>query len=99
MFRNFKDSQYAHRHNCHSFLLLESGTVSIEIDFKKHKIQSPSIIYMHPNQAHLILETKNVMVSNLAITDENLNPGYLKLIEGITPTEPMLLKESVFHYF
>jgi AraC-like DNA-binding protein len=95
-FRNFNESQYAHRHNCHSFLLLENGNVSIEIDFKKHEIKSPSIIYMHPNQVHLIREAKNVIVSNLAITDEKLNPEYLKLIEGITPTEPILLKEEAF---
>jgi AraC family transcriptional activator of pobA len=92
----FKERNQAHRHDCHSFLLLENGTVFIEIDFKKYKIKSPSVIYMHPNQVHLVLAFKNVTVCNLAITNENLNPEYLKLLEGIAPAKPLVLKQETF---
>ena len=86
-----------HRHDRHSFFFLETGTVSIEIDFKKHKIRSPALIYMHPNQVHRILAFKNVTVSSLAINNENLNPEYLKLLEEITPAIPLLLKKETSH--
>jgi AraC family transcriptional activator of pobA len=92
----FKEENQAHRHDCHSFFVLESGTVSMEIDFKKYKIKSPSIIYMHPNQVHLMLAFKNVTVCSLAITNENLNPEYLKLLEEITPAKPLVLKKETF---
>lgn len=92
----FKDDKQAHRHDSHSFFLLEKGTVSIEIDFKKYNIKSPSVIYMHPDQVHLIVAFNNVTVCSLAISNENLNPEYLKLLQDITPAKPLLLKKETF---
>jgi len=92
----FKEAKQAHRHDCHTFFLLENGTVSIEIDFKKYSIQAPSVIYMHPNQVHLILAFNDVTVCTLAISNENLNPDYLELLENITPTNPLPLATDTF---
>jgi AraC-like DNA-binding protein len=92
----FKEAKQAHRDDYHSFFFLENGTVSIEIDFRKYSIKSPSVIYMHPNQVHLILASKNVTVSGCAINNENLNPEYLKLLESITPAKPLVLKKETF---
>lgn len=89
----FRDAREAHRHDCHAFLLLEAGTVTIEIDFQQHTIKAPSIIYMHPNQVHLILSAKNISVYNLAITNEYLNEEYLQLLESLAPVQPLLLKK------
>lgn len=90
----FTEAEEAHRHDFHSFFLLEKGTVTIEIDFKKYVIKSPSVIYMHPNQVHLILAFKNVTVSTCAISDENLHPDYLRLLEEITPAPPLVLNKE-----
>ncbi len=84
------------RHDCHSFFLLEKGTVSMEIDLKKYKIKSPSVIYMHPYQVHRILAFKNVTVCSLAINNENLNPAYLTLLEEITPSKPLALNKETY---
>lgn len=92
----FAEAAEAHRHDFHSFFLLEKGTVTIEIDFKKHHIKAPSVIYMHPNQVHLIKAYKNVTVCTCAINNENLHPGYLKLLEDITPAKPMLCSKAMF---
>lgn len=92
----FREAEEAHRHDFHSFFLLEKGTVTIEIDFKKHHIKAPSVIYMHPNQVHLIKAYKNVTVSTCAINNENLHPGYLKLLEDITPAKPLLFSNAAF---
>jgi len=92
----FREAKQAHRHDCHSFFLLEKGTVSIEIDFKKYSIESPSVIYMHPSQVHLILAFKDVTVCSLANSNENLNPEYLKLLENIAPTKPLPLAMDTF---
>lgn len=94
--RMFKEANEAHRHDIHSFFLLEKGTISIEIDFKKYDIRSPSIIYMHPNQVHLITAFKNVVVGSCALSNENLNPPYLKWLETITPAQPLRLKKEAF---
>ncbi|SFE59789.1 AraC-type DNA-binding protein [Chitinophaga sp. CF118] len=92
----FKEAKQAHRHDYHSFFFLETGTVSIEIDFQKYNIKAPSVIYMHPNQVHRTIAFKNVTVSTCAINNENLNPEYLKLMESITPAKPLVLKKESF---
>lgn len=95
-FDNFEEIKQSERHDRHSFHILENGTVSIEIDFEEYEMKAPSVIYMHPNQVHRTLSFENVIVSTLAINDENLNPEYLKLLEEITPVPPLALKKQTF---
>ena len=82
------------RHDRHTFFFLEKGWVTMEIDFKKYIIKSPSLIYMHPTQVHRILAFENVTVGSLGMDNESLNPLYLKLLEEITPAKPSLLKKD-----
>lgn len=89
-------SDESHRHDRHSFFLLESGIVYIEIDFQKYKIKAPSVIYIHPNQVHNTTAFEKITVSNWAINNENLNAEYLALLEGITPAKPLLLNKDMF---
>ncbi len=92
----FEEAKQAHREDRHSFFLLEKGTVHVEIDFQTYQIEAPSVIYMHPNQVHRIVSFDNVTVSSWAITNENLNPDYLKLLEDITPAKPVVLAKETF---
>jgi AraC family transcriptional activator of pobA len=84
------------RHDRHAFFLIETGTVTLEIDFQKYSIIAPSIIYMHPDQVHRIIAFENISVSTLAMNSESLNPEFLKLLEEITPTVPMPLNRETF---
>lgn len=93
---NVDNVHQSHRHDRHSFFLLESGTVSIEIDFQTYEIEPSSVIYMHPDQVHRMLTFENVIVSSWAINNENLNPAYLKLLEEITPAKPLVLTAETF---
>lgn len=92
----FTEAEEAHRHDFHSFFMVETGTVSMEIDFKSYTIEAPSVIYMHPNQVHLILAFENVTVSTCALHNENLHPEYLKLLEEIQPVKPITLNQETF---
>lgn len=92
----FDEGKQSHRHDSHSFFLLESGTVNAEIDFQKYTITSPSVMYIHPNQVHNTILSENVVVSSLAIANESLNPEYLKLLEDITPAKPLPLNNEMF---
>lgn len=92
----FNDIKESHRDEYHLFLLQEKGTTTIEIDFKQHIVEPSSVIFIHQNQVHRILEFKNATVSIWAISNENLNPEYLKLLEDITPTKPLTLNEETF---
>lgn len=85
-----------HRHDGHSFFPLEQRTVSLEIDFKKYTTKPSSVIYIHPDQVHRTIASKNITVSSWSLNNENLNPGYLKLLEDITPAKPLLLKKETF---
>lgn len=93
---HYEEGKQSHRHDGHSFFLLENGTVSIEIDFQKYKIKPSSVIYVHPDQVHHTITSENVVVSAWTINNENLNPGYLKLLEDITPARPLVLKKVTF---
>ncbi|MES2828023.1 MAG: helix-turn-helix transcriptional regulator [Bacteroidota bacterium] len=93
---DFAGEDQPERHDRHSFHLLQMGSITIEIDFQKHEIKSPSIIYMHPNQVHRIVAFENVTVSSCAINNDNLNPEYLLMLEEIMPAKPMALDEQTF---
>jgi AraC family transcriptional regulator, transcriptional activator of pobA len=86
----------SHRHNAHSFFLLESGTVHVEIDFQKYIIEAPSVIYVHPNQVHHTTVSNNVVVSSWSLNNESLNVEYLALLESITPAKPLALQQETF---
>lgn len=87
----YKLATQSHRDEGHTFHIVEKGTVSIEIDFKQYKVTAPSVVYMHPDQVHRILDFKNVTVCSLAITNESLNPDYIRALDQIIPAEPLAL--------
>jgi AraC family transcriptional activator of pobA len=92
----YEGATQSHRDEGHTFHIVEKGTVLIEIDFQKHKINAPAVVYMHPNQVHRILDFTNMTVCSLAIKDENLNPDYLKFLEEITPAKPLALAKDIY---
>ncbi|SFC21780.1 helix-turn-helix domain-containing protein [Spirosoma endophyticum] len=94
-----EEATLAHRHDRHSFFLLESGTVHLEIDFQTYEIEAPSVIYIHPDQVHSTVIVNDVTVSSWAIDNEKLNPEYLKLLEEITPAKPLALDKETFSLF
>ena len=92
----YQEGKQSHRHDGHSFFLLESGTVHLEIDFLQYVIRPSSVIYIHPDQVHHTVASENVALSSWAITNENLNLEYLKLLEAITPARPLVLDQDTF---
>lgn len=89
-----EEEKESHRHDLHSFFLLEKGTVSIEIDFQKYDIKESSVIYIHPDQVHYTTAVENITVSTFALNSEYLNPEYLKLLDEIRPVKPLLLDKE-----
>jgi len=94
--QTFEEAEQSHRDDYHIFFLQEKGNISVEIDFQKYNIKPSSVIYIHPNQVHRMGAFENVTASFWAINNENLNPGYLKLLEDITPVKPLTLSEETF---
>ncbi|MRS62103.1 helix-turn-helix domain-containing protein [Larkinella terrae] len=85
------EDRQSHRHNTHTFHLLEKGTVHIEIDFQQYQMEPSSVIYIHPDQVHRTTAADQVTVVSLAMTNENLNPEYLKWLEELVPVKPLAL--------
>jgi AraC family transcriptional activator of pobA len=97
---SFEGLDHSHRHDAHMFFLLEKGTITMEIDFQVHKIVSPAIIYMHPNQVHRMRGAiRDISAFGWAINNENLNPEYLELLEDIVPAKPLLLNSETLSVF
>ncbi len=89
-----EEASYSHRHDFHFFLIQEKGTTTFEIDFQKCNIKKSTVLYIHPNQVHRFLQTKDVTICGLLIRNENINPEYLSLLEEIAPAKPLLLKQE-----
>lgn len=94
--RTFEEAADAHRDDYHLFFLQEKGVTPLEIDFQRYELAASSVFYIHPNQVHRMIGFENVTLSFWAISNEDLNPEYLKLLESITPAKPLLLKEETF---
>ncbi|MBB6130618.1 helix-turn-helix domain-containing protein [Mucilaginibacter lappiensis] len=92
----FGKAMQSHRDDYHIFFLQEKGTTTGEIDFQKFKIENSSVVYVHPNQVHRLIAFENVTLSFWAISNEDLNPEYLKLLEEITPAKPLSLEKETF---
>lgn len=86
-----EEASNAHRHDFHFFVLQEEGITTFEVDFKKYNIKKSAIFYIHPNQVHRFIKTTNTTISGLLITNENLHPEYINLLEDIVPAKPLLL--------
>ncbi len=94
-----QQAEQSHRHDSHSFFLLERGTVLIEIDFKKHRIKAPALTYVHPDQVHRTMIVENAVVTSWSMTNENIQPQYLELLEDITASKPISLTKETFALF
>lgn len=93
---SFSAYEQSHRDNYHSFFIQEKGTTTFEIDFQRYNIKPFSVIYIHPNQIHRLIAFEGVSGCGWSINNDNLNPEYLTLLEEITPTKPLLLKDEPF---
>ena len=91
---NSKEIEQSHRDEGHLFILQERGTTYIEIDFQKHKIKAPALIYIHPNQVHRLIKFENATIGTWMITSENLHQEYIRLLEDLTPVKFLSLKKE-----
>lgn len=93
-FEEFNNIKQSHRDEYHLFFLQEKGTTTFEIDFTQYTLKPSSILFIHQNQVHRTLAFKNATVTVCAISNENLNSKYLKLLEDIMPAKPLTLKQE-----
>lgn len=95
-FEEIDNIKQSHRDEYHLFFLQEKGTTTIEIDFQEYTIKPSSVVFIHQNQVHRTLSFNNASASIWTISNENLNPEYLKLLEEITPAKPLRLNQESF---
>lgn len=93
---SYKEVERAHRDNCHLFFIQEQGDVLFEVDFKTYQTASPCLMYIHPNQVHRSRGGQNISGSFLAISSENLNAEYLKVLADIAPAQPLELTSTAY---
>lgn len=87
-------ASHSHRHDFHFFMIQEKRITTFEIDFEKYQIKKAAVLYIHPNQVHRFLQSKDAVIFGLILKNEYLNPGYLPLLEDITPVKPLLLNKE-----
>lgn len=91
-----EEAAQSHRDEGYTFHILEKGEVLIEIDFQTYRVSAPAVVYMHPDQVHRMLDINEIIVCSLSINSGNLNDGYLKILEELTPVAPLSLSTEAF---
>jgi len=87
---------YAHREDRHAFFLLETGTIHLELDFQEYHLQAPALVYVHPDQVHRIISFRQLTVSTLGMTTEQLQPQYRPLLAALVPAKALALNPETF---
>jgi AraC family transcriptional regulator, transcriptional activator of pobA len=88
-------------------LLTRTGTIFTFLFFRRkgdrslkltliNKKKKRAIVYIHPSQVHLMTKVEHAGLYLLAISDENIDPRYLKLLEEMVPANPLSLKTADF---
>jgi len=84
---NSEHVERSHRDGGYTFIIQEKGKTFIEIDFQTHHIHAPAVIFIHPHQVHRVIAFEDATISTWIITEENLRPEYLSLLEGLAPVK------------
>ncbi len=92
---NSEQVERAHRDGGYTFIIQERGITNIEIDFQKYAIAAPALIYINPHQVHRIINFEDALISTWIITEENLRPEYLHLLEDLMPVEKLPVKPEI----
>lgn len=92
----FEEVERSHRDGGYSFIIQEAGTTHLEIDFQKHAITAPAVIFLHPNQVHRVITFENATISSWIISIENIRPEYLQLLESLAPVKALPLDPTAF---
>ncbi|KEO75339.1 AraC family transcriptional regulator [Anditalea andensis] len=93
-FRVEEETRHSHRHDYHFFVLQVKGISHTEIDFEKHLIDQPSILYLTPNQVHRALKVEKIKMYILLMSQENLNTAYKNTLQSLAPVGPLSVKEG-----
>lgn len=90
------EAQHAHRHDHHIFVFLQKGSGFMEIDFQNYRLSAPILLYVHPDQVHRIIEINKVEGFIAVMSAEQLDPGYLSLLEQeLSPSKPLQLEQEM----
>lgn len=96
----FNEAVISHRHDYHIFLLAKKGNINIEIDFEQYKIKAPAVIYIHSAQVHRVVKIEKLDVYLLGMSNENLSPNYLNILEQVVlPAKSLSLTRNIFAIF
>jgi AraC-like DNA-binding protein/mannose-6-phosphate isomerase-like protein (cupin superfamily) len=94
--RTFAEAAQSHRDDYHLFFLQDEGSFTIEIDFLKFHIKRRTVVYIHPDQVHKLGAFENASVCYWMINNENLHDEQRKMLENVSPANPMELYEETF---
>ncbi|MCJ8155681.1 AraC family transcriptional regulator [Chryseobacterium sp. SSA4.19] len=91
-----EETEQSHRHNFHSFLFVENGSVDLEIDFERYQLKPQHILYIHPNQIHRTIHFNDAQLYFFGIISENIASEQLTLLEQIVPVKPITINSEDF---
>lgn len=94
---NSEQVERAHRDGGYTFIIQESGKTHIEIDFQTYCLLAPALIFIHPQQVHRVITFEEAMISTWIITEENLRPEYLQMLEELAPVDSLALKPDTLN--
>ena len=91
---NFEEVERSHRDGGYTFIIQEEGSTFIEVDFQTYHLQAPTILVIHPDQVHRLINFDHALVSTCIITKENLRSEHHSLLESLVPLNPLTVGEG-----
>jgi AraC family transcriptional regulator, transcriptional activator of pobA len=90
----------AHRDDCYSFLLVETGVGSMDVDFIKVNLPEKHIYYLVPGQIHANIKTNDSNTWFLSVDPSLVAKSYREVFEGnLLLQEPFNLDAVTFKQF
>lgn len=85
----------SHRDGGYTFIVLEQGALEIEIDFEVYSMKGPSIIFIKQDQVHRLISFNNALISTSIITEENIRPEHLEVLQKMSPVRPLMIDKDI----
>ena len=90
----------AHRDDCYSFLLIETGSGSMDVDFINVDLPEAHIYYLVPGQIHHNIKTNDSNTWFLSVNPTLVAKPYRQVLEGnLSLQQPVKLETKTFLQF
>jgi AraC family transcriptional regulator, transcriptional activator of pobA len=98
--REYLETVDIHRDDCYSFLLVEKGEGSMDVDFVNIQLPTAHVYYLLPGQIHHNIKTNKANAWYISVNTSLIPKNYRQVFEGnLSMQQPLGLNAMAFKQF